>query len=148
MKTRFFSAAVFSPLKISVCIPNSLIIIGSEQNRLKKTPSLSFLTGWSMGNYYLYQLFQTQYMQSQYFMLHFPSLLVHSQNAVKHLDRDAALSILKYIQLIFSHSNMDFYMNMDLQPWTRKKHFDKKYIDYVQMLHTQPLEGIYDYLVR
>ena len=120
--------------------------IGAEQ--AKKTPSLSFLTGWSMGNYYLYQLFQTQYVQSQYFMLHFPSLLAHSQNTVKHLDREAACGILKYINLIFSHANMDYYTNPNSQPWTRKRRLDKKYIDYVQVLQSQPLEKIYDYLAR
>lgn len=120
--------------------------IGAEQS--KKSPTPSFLTGWSMGNYYLYQLFQTQYKQAQYFMVHFPSFLDHSINTVRYLDKEQAYSLLTYIQLIFSHANLDYYASQDSQPWTRKKQFSEKYIDYLSVLQSEPIRQVYDYLVH
>jgi glycosyltransferase involved in cell wall biosynthesis len=118
--------------------------IGAEQT--SKTPSLSFLTGWSMGNYYLYQLIQNQNKQAQFFKVHFPSLMVHSANAVNHLDSRSACDVLRYVKLIFQNADMDYYKYPDSQPWNRKKSFKKEYVAFLECVKSHDPEGIYDYI--
>ena len=118
--------------------------IGAEQT--SKTPSPSFLRGWSMGNYYLYQLIQNQTKQAQFFKVHFPSLLIHSANAVKFLDRHSAFNVLRYVKLIFQNADMGYYKYPDSQPWKRRKHFKKEYVDFLKCIKSREPEGIYDYI--
>lgn len=118
--------------------------IGGEQKN--KTPSLSFLNGWSLGNYYLSQLFSQQCLQYSYFLNHFSSLLPHSKNAVKYLDKENSLSILKYIQLMFKRSNIGYFEDVSKQPWTRKKNFVEEDVNYVRLLKYNKVNEIYLYL--
>ena len=120
--------------------------IGEEQKR--KTPTVDFLTGWSMGNFYIYQLIQNHHKQAQYFMVHFASLMTHSINAVKHLEEEQAKSVLAYIKLIFKNADLDYYNNPETQPWSRKKKFPPEYIDYVSLLKNDPVSSIYDTIAR
>jgi hypothetical protein len=120
--------------------------VGDEQKN--KSPTLSFLTGWSMGYYYLYQLIQNQYKQAQYFMVHFPSLLKHSKNIAKYLPKEQAFNLLKYIKLIFKNVNIKYYEKPTSQPWLRKKNFHKNYIEYIFILKRKSLEKIYNYLLE
>lgn len=118
--------------------------IGGEQKN--KTPTLPFLSGWSLGNYYLSQLFSQQYLQHSFFLTHFSSLLPHSKNAVKFFDRIHAVSILKYIQLMFKNSNIDFFRDLNAQPWSRKKSFTDEEVDYISFLKHKNLNEVYSYL--
>lgn len=120
--------------------------IGAEQK--SKTPTFAFLTGWSMGNFYIYQLIQNHHKQAQYFMVHFSSLLTHSVNAVKYLEDEQAKSVLVYIKLIFKNADLDYYKNPETQPWCRKKRFSPEYIDYVAMLKNDPVSSIYNTIAR
>jgi len=118
--------------------------IGAEQT--SKTPSPSFLTGWSMGNYYLYQMIQNQTEQAQFFKVHFPSLLIHSANAVKYLDRRSASNVLRYLKLIFQNAEMGYYKYPDSQPWKRRKSYKKEYVNYLEFIKSHEIEEIYDYI--
>lgn len=120
--------------------------IGAEQK--SKTPTLEFLTGWSMGNYYIYQLIQNHDRQAQYFMVHFPSLLAHSINTVNHLEKEQAKSLLIYIKLIFKNADLAYYKNPEIQPWYKKKNFSSEYIEYVVRLKNDPVSSIYNYIKR
>ncbi len=120
--------------------------IGEEQK--SKTPTLDFLIGWSMGNFYIYQLIQNHHKQAQYFMIHFSSLMTHSINAVKHLEEEQAKSVLVYIKLIFKNADLGYFKNPDTQPWSRKKFFPSEYIDYVSMLKNDDVSLIYNTIAR
>jgi glycosyltransferase involved in cell wall biosynthesis len=119
--------------------------VGPEQK--KKTPTVSFLTGWSLGNYYLYQLFQAQHIPAQFFMIHFPSLITHSLNVVDRLDKPEALRLLKYIYLIFRNANLEYYEKPESQPWKHKRRFREDYRQYVGLFAKSSLNEIYEHLI-
>lgn len=144
----FFLARCFLAAE-KISLHNKVVyyyFVGPEQR--KKTPSYSFLNGWSLGNYYLHQLISTQYIQTQYFLIHFPSLLNHSINAVKNLHKAQSYHILKYLQLMFKKIDVCFLRNKETQPWKRKRSFPAEDVDYVQVLKSKTIEDIYDYLIK
>lgn len=118
--------------------------IGPEQKN--KTPSNSFLNGWSQGNFYIYQLLCTQFIQSQFFLIHFPSLLKHSVNAVKHLDEAQGINVLRYLKLMFKNINCQYVSDSKRQPWSRRKNYSDEHQKYINVLKEENLNYIYDYL--
>jgi hypothetical protein len=91
-------------------------------------------------------LIQNQDRQAQFFKVHFPSLLVHSANAVNHLDGRSACDVLRYVKLIFQNADIGYYKYPDSQPWKRKKSFKKEYVAFLEYIKSHEPEEIYDYI--
>jgi len=75
-------------------------IIGDEQRN--KTPSASFLHGWAIGNYTIYQLIKAKPEQALYFLLGIPGVRRRLTDIVSFLEKELALKLLSYMSLMLS----------------------------------------------
>jgi glycosyltransferase involved in cell wall biosynthesis/FtsZ-binding cell division protein ZapB len=133
----------------NICLHNEIVYnyrISNEQ--MSKTPSYSFLEGYSLGNYYISSLFQNQDLQYQFFLTHLPSVDAHSRNIVNCLDKDDSFALLKYLQKLFQRYNIELYRETESQPWSRKRKFNKNYSDYLLRLKNREISDIYDELLN
>jgi len=118
--------------------------IGAEQQR--KTPSPSFLRGFSVGNYSIAQSLQNHDIAMQYFLIQLPSVRVHAQNMVKYLAPHESLKLIKYLALMYSKLDLDLVACHTRQPWERKRELSNADKQFLEVLGSGEMNRIYDYL--
>lgn len=120
--------------------------IGTEQKR--KTPSASFLRGWSFGYYAISDLLRHTGLPYQYFITHLPSVQAHCRSMAKQPERGDALRLLRPVSQMFSRYDLDFARDPSTQPWDRKRPFPPPLLEFYEHMATLPLETLCDWLAE
>ena len=119
--------------------------IGAEQQR--KTPSPSFLRGFSVGNYSIAQSLQNHDIAMQYFLVQLPNVRQHAQNMAKCLNPQDSLKLIKYLALMYAKLDLDLITSAGQQPWARKRVFSLADAQFFELLSTRDIYRIYESLL-
>jgi glycosyltransferase involved in cell wall biosynthesis len=143
----FFLCRCFLAAK-SITLHNGVVYkyrIGVEQK--SRTPSYSFLRGWAVSNYHISELIRDSGLPYQFFLTHLPSVDAHCRNIVKHLDREAALRLLRPITRMYSRYDVSLALHPNSQPWIRKRTFSPNMQRLLQDLKSMDAHALYERLL-